>query len=615
MTDATPGLRSAGRSEEGGHHEDDDVLRRCASEEGRETTSEARARAERFRHEMEARCEAVQAEAMRANVETRERLTIAIEVEGDGDGTIGSSMETTPPPATPVESTNFSMAEMGLAVSADAEELVKALLKSQRERETLGDANGNNIIGEEQIVETNGIDTLGNEESYVESINYGYHKAKLRDELAQIRSQVHEETLKLEKLRRETTELKTTREVTSSDEAVVKDKLTKTRTQLTLLENEQAQLAEDLEYQHKSSAVVRKACQDEEERLRSHLENLQIEIEEEENRLSQAKCDTKISMEILEEHEEYVDKVKRQLKGLEAAVESKTALLRELDEDQGSMEDELETLRSQMRKELEEAEIIRAKQEDDKQKTQAEMDALKKEVEQLKDDQRKYEIDIQRSQEALDEAVRLFQSAKDATEREICWKANSFSAPNSFSASHSQSRHSVEMYDSAQNSPVSAPFGNKVPLDVRPIRLFEDSSTNNHYEADFYCRMMMIEKAAKDAEARKAMAEASVKKTEARLRRMVDFINRASIGPCSSPSSSRGIAGYQKSINTGSSYKNRTSVATECLDFPRSMSQSASKERAHPEQPFSRDRNVSQRAEFHNKLNELLDTISRAQKL
>ena len=604
MTEATPGLRSAGRSEEGGHHEDDDVLR--ASEEGRETTSEARARAERFRHEMEARCEAVQAEAMRANVETRERLMIAIDVEGDGDGTTGSSMETTPPPATPVESTNFSMAEMGLAVSADAEELVKALLKSQRERETLGDANGNNTIGEEPIVETNGIDTLGNEESYVESINYGYHKAKLRDELAQIRSQVHEETLKLEKLRRETTELKTSREVTSSDEAVVKDKLTKTRTQLTLLENEQAQLAEDLEYQHKSSAVVRKACQDEEERLRSHLENLQIEIEEEENRLSQAKCDTKISMEILEEHEEYVDKVKRQLKELEAAVESKTALLRELDEDQGSMEDELETLRLQMRKELEEAEIIRAKQEDDKQKTQAEMYALKKEVEQLKDDQRKYEIDIQRSQEALDEAIRLFQSAKDATEREICWKANSFSAPQS------QSRHSVEMYDSAQNSPVSAPFGNKVPLDVRPIRLFEESSTNNHYEADFYCRMMMIEKAAKDAEARKAMAEASVKKTEARLRRMVDFINRASIGPCSS---SRGIAGYQKSINTASSYKNRTSVATECLDFPRSMSQSASKERAHPEQPFSRDRNVSRRAEFHNKLNELLDTISRAQKL
>ena len=64
-----------------------------------------------------------------------------------------------------------------------------------------------------------------------------------------------------------------------------------------------------------------------------------------------------------------MDKVKRQLKELEAAVESKTALLRELDEDQGSMEDELETLRLQMRKELEEAEIIRAKQEDDNQKS------------------------------------------------------------------------------------------------------------------------------------------------------------------------------------------------------------------------------------------------------
>ena len=54
-----------------------------------------------------------------------------------------------------------------------------------------------------------------------------------------------------------------------------------------------------------------------------------------------------------------MDKVKRKLEGLEAAVESKTALLRELDDDQGSMEDELETLRMQMRKELEEAEMIR----------------------------------------------------------------------------------------------------------------------------------------------------------------------------------------------------------------------------------------------------------------
>lgn len=611
MMEATPGLNSAERSEESGNHVEDDVLRRRASEEGRETTSEARARAERFRLEMEARCEAVQAEAERANIETRERLeTIAIDVKGDGYETIGSSMETTPPPATPVESTNFSKAETGLAVSADAEELVKALLKSQRERETLGEANGNNnTIGEEQIVESDGDDTLGGGESHVESITCGYHKAKLRDELAQIRSQVHEETLKLEKLRRETMELRTTREVTSSDEAVVKDKLTRTRTQLTLLENEQAQLAEDLEYQHKSSAVVRKACQDEEERLRSHLENLQIEIEEEEARLFQAKSDTKISVEILEEHEEYVDKVKRQLEGLEAAVESKTALLRELDDDQGSMEDELETLRMQMRKELEEAEMIRAKQEDDKQKTQAEMDALRKEVERLKDDQRRYQTDIERSQEALDEAVRLFQSAKDTAEREICWKTSSFSAPPS------QSRHSVEMYDSAQNSPVSTPFGNKVALDVRPIRLFEDSSTNNHHEADFYCRMMMMEKAAKDAEARQAMAEASVKKTEARLRRMVDFINRASIRQCSSPSPSHGRSGYQTSINNASSYENKASAATECLDFPRSTAQSASKERAQIEQSFSRDRKVSQRAEFHNKLNELLDTISRARKL
>ena len=68
MMDATPGLNSAERSEESGNHVEDDVLRRRASEEGRETTSEARARAERFRLEMEARCEAVQAEVERANM-------------------------------------------------------------------------------------------------------------------------------------------------------------------------------------------------------------------------------------------------------------------------------------------------------------------------------------------------------------------------------------------------------------------------------------------------------------------------------------------------------------------------------------------------------------------
>ena len=43
MMEATPGLNSAERSEESGNHVEDDVLRRRASEEGRETTSEARA--------------------------------------------------------------------------------------------------------------------------------------------------------------------------------------------------------------------------------------------------------------------------------------------------------------------------------------------------------------------------------------------------------------------------------------------------------------------------------------------------------------------------------------------------------------------------------------------
>ena len=82
MMEATPGLNSAERSEESGNHVEDDVLRRRASEEGRETTSEARARAERFRLEMEARCEAVQAEAERANIETRERLETIVRRKG-----------------------------------------------------------------------------------------------------------------------------------------------------------------------------------------------------------------------------------------------------------------------------------------------------------------------------------------------------------------------------------------------------------------------------------------------------------------------------------------------------------------------------------------------------
>ena len=99
-----------------------------------------------------------------------------------------------------MESTNFSKAETGLAVSADAEELVKALLKSQRERETLGEANGNNnTIGEEQIVESDADDTLGGGESHVESITCGTRQSYFR-QVRQIRSQVHEETLKLENL-------------------------------------------------------------------------------------------------------------------------------------------------------------------------------------------------------------------------------------------------------------------------------------------------------------------------------------------------------------------------------------------------------------------------------
>ena len=101
----------------------------------------------------------------------------------------------------------------------------------------------------------------------------------------------------------------------------------------------------------------------------------------------QLKSDTRIAVEILEEHEQYIEKVKGKLEGLEAEVESKTTLLRELDCDQGSIEEELEALRTTLKEESELGDRLRAKEAEDRANAQRALEAIKTEVEKLKEDQ------------------------------------------------------------------------------------------------------------------------------------------------------------------------------------------------------------------------------------
>ena len=241
-----------------------------------------------------------------------------------------------------------------VSMGADAEELVKALMRSRRERE--------DAVGEEEEEEdgptsrTTSAPAVGKDDVKEEDdgeVNYGFHKAKLRDELESLRALVKVERDALEAVRRETSALQSSREATSSDEADVVDKLTRTRTELEFLESEQAhvegkllELTEDLEYQSKNSATIRKACTAEEARLSAALDALRVEIAEEEQRLYDVKSETAVAIDVLEENEDYIEKVQGKLQDLQLKVEEKAAVLRELDADHVALEDELEQMRA-----------------------------------------------------------------------------------------------------------------------------------------------------------------------------------------------------------------------------------------------------------------------------
>lgn len=558
---------------------------------------DARERAAAFRRDVEMRCDAVRRDAEAASAE-QEELRAKLATTTTENASVRESETDTKilktPPATPSDCVHLSLNACDFNVSADAEELVKALLKSQRERESFVE-----VAQETGAARSKGSSNRSGH-STPDDINYGFHKAQLRDELEKIRRQVLEETLTLEGLRRETAELRTTRAATSSDEAVVKDKLTKTRTQLTLLENEQAQLTEDLEYQHKSSAAVRKACQDEEHRLRKQIDELRKEAADEEERAMQLKSDTCIAVEILEEHEQYIEKVKGKLEGLEAEVESKTKLLRELDCDQGSIEEELEALRTKLKEESELGDRLRAKEAEDRANAQRALEAIKTEAEKLKEDKRSYEADIERSQEALAEAVHLLQVAKDTAEQEMSWTANPLRTPPPYR----QVGHSY-VYDSAQNSPLEAP--------MQGVRLFDDSPMMKVSAEDkAYHHLMIMEKAAKDAEARRMAAESGAHTAEVRLRRMVEFVNRLGPSATSSPSRPRSPQSGDYAIYRRDS---PTNSVIDSLDSLRLQLASAVKQKSRAGlDKVSRRRESAPREELHFKLNQLIDEIGKTRK-
>ena len=214
-----------------------------------------------------------------------------------------------------------------VSMGADAEELVKALMRSRRERE---DAAGEEEEEEEEDAPTSAlaIQKDDEKEEHEGEVNYGFHKAKLRDELESLRALVKVERDALEAVRRETSALQSSREATSSDEADVVDKLTRTRTELEFLESEQAhvegkllELTEDLEYQAKNSATIRKACTAEEARLSAALDALRVEIAEEEQRLYDVKSETAVAIDVLEENEDYIEKFQGKLQDLQLKVE------------------------------------------------------------------------------------------------------------------------------------------------------------------------------------------------------------------------------------------------------------------------------------------------------
>eukprot|EP00223_Ostreococcus_mediterraneus_P002214 CAMPEP_0179607088 /NCGR_PEP_ID=MMETSP0930-20121108/1757_1 /TAXON_ID=548131 ORGANISM="Ostreococcus mediterraneus, Strain clade-D-RCC1621" /NCGR_SAMPLE_ID=MMETSP0930 /ASSEMBLY_ACC=CAM_ASM_000580 /LENGTH=316 /DNA_ID=CAMNT_0021475539 /DNA_START=1323 /DNA_END=2274 /DNA_ORIENTATION=- len=228
-------------------------------------------------------------------------------------------------------------------------------------------------------------------EEHEGEVNYGFHKAKLRDELESLRALVKVERDALEAVRRVGVAIEPRGDV--NDEADVVDKLTRTRTELEFLESEQAhvegkllELTEDLEYQSKNSATIRKACTAEEARLSAALDALRVEIAEEEQRLYDVKSETAVAIDVLEENEDYIEKVQGKLQDLQLKVEEKAAVLRELDADHVALEDELEQMRAKAKEESEAAERAHADHNSSEAQARETIDTLNSEIKRLKED-------------------------------------------------------------------------------------------------------------------------------------------------------------------------------------------------------------------------------------
>jgi len=507
-----------------------------------------------------------------------------------------------------------------VSMGADAEELVKALMRSRRERE---DAAGEEEEEEEgapssPTTSAPAIRKDDEKEEHEGEVNYGFHKAKLRDELESLRALVKVERDALEAVRRETSALQSSREATSSDEADVVDKLTRTRTELEFLESEQAhvegkllELTEDLEYQAKNSATVRKACTAEEARLRAALDALRVEIAEEEQRLYDVKSETAVAIDVLEENEDYIEKVQGKLQDLQLKVEEKAAVLRELDADHGALADELEQMRAKAKEESEAAERARADHNSSEAQARESIDNLKSEIKRLQEEHAKYVADIECSDAALAEAVSLLQVAKETAEHQragatspSAWMKNPLHSPLTSSFRHVRGESMFQMHDSARTSP------REPPSPVHAIRLFEDDAPITSRQEDLALqRLISLERAAEVAEARREFAEASARESEVRLRRMVDFISRStSSSPTASPPCERQVLHTER----GTLQHNTPSVI-QSLESLRMQLASAVKPKQMQRAPSGHTtlRETSAREELHFKLKQLIDEVGR----
>jgi len=563
----------------------DDGIDADLARERRET--EDRRRAVAFRDDVEARCEAVCDVARRAAMEAGE-LCERYGVGEAANKTVERKQMGMTPPGTPLERSNGVLSS---GVSPDAEELVKALLQSRREREAQ-DSSAERDSGDDSV-------------STPPDANYSLEKAQLRDELEKIRGEVIAERLTLETLRRETEEFRQARKAaTSSDEKEVIEKITKTRTQLSLLEDEEARLTEDLAYQRKNSAATVKACQAESKRLQMQLMMMQETTKIEEEKLRKVKSETQIAADILKEHEDYIEKCKDKLVDVESAVESKSALLRELDEEQGSLEQELEKVRERLDVERSSMKRLLLEEEEARENSRMETESLRAEVESLQEEKRRCEEDIQKSHEVLAEAVQLLQLAKTTAQQEMSWAATSPVSPTL----HPGSRFTVGIHDSAHNTPLHS------PTDFSARRLFDDSAARISEEERAYYRLMRVENAAKDAELRLHASETAAKNAEMRLRRMVDFMNRVSSSnsPCSTPSRPCTPHSMDFNLYRGASVQSSADDVIDSLESLRAQLASSAARKSKAEHKLTWRASSTPREELRAKLDQLVAEIRRS---